>query len=426
VAPGVASGGLRCRRSRRDRMILPRLSSRGPGVKTMRIALVAENVDRRKGGAETSVGEFAWHIAAAGARVCCLTNGGTPGRDGDVEIRPVGAAAGPRWWRYRRFLANAAAVAARDTFDLVHAIVPCPGADIYQPRGGTIPETMERNLALLEPGMRRMLKKLQQTLSIKLRIMRRAERDLLTGKDKPVVACVSSYVARQVERHYGLHGPKVRVIFNGVDPDPSEESKRLLDRDELRIQWGFDPKAVVFATVAHNFKLKGVDKFLRAGALLCRNGHKAAFVVAGRGNEAPYRRLARRCGIGRDVRFVGAVSDVWAVYHAGDACVLASYYDPCSRVVLEAMSAGLPCVTTRYNGASDVIEDGDNGYVVDSPDDVAGLADRMALLMDDQRRQRLGEAGRRLRDELSMARHAREMMVLYEEVVRQKLQRVQR
>ncbi len=396
------------------------LLGRVSGVGPMRIALVAENVDRRKGGAETSVGEFACHIAAAGVHVCCLTNGGVPGRDGGVEVRPVGTAAGPRWWRYLRFLTDAAAVAAKEKFDLVHAIVPCPGADIYQPRGGTIPETVERNLALVKPGLRRMLKRVQQTLSIKHRIMRRAERNLLTAKDKPVVACVSNYVARQVERHYRLHGPKVRVIFNGVNPDPAEESQRLRDRQEFRGRWGLDPQTVVFATVAHNFKLKGVDKFLRAGALLRRNGHNASLVVAGRGNEEPYRRLARRCGIGRDVRFVGAASDVWQVYHAADACVLASYYDPCSRVVLEALSAGLPCVTTRYNGASDVIEDGDNGYVVDSPDDVAGLADRMALLMDDQRRRQLGEAGRRLRDELSMARHAREMLVLYEEVVRQK------
>jgi len=389
----------------------------------MRIALVAENVDRHKGGAETSVGEFATHIAATGVQVCCLTSGGVPGPDGGLEVRPVGPPAGPRWWRYWRFLAAAAAVAEKETFDLVHAIVPCANADIYQPRGGTVPETMDRNLALVEPGLGRTLKRARQALSIKHRIMRRAERDLLTAKDKPIVACVSSYVARQVKQHYGLRGPEVRVIFNGVNPDPADGSQRTRDRLEVRARWGLDPQTVVFATVAHNFKLKGVDKFLRAGALLLRDGHNAAFVVAGRGSEAPYQRLANRCGIGRDVRFTGAVSDVWPLYHAADACVLATYYDPCSRVVLEALSAGLPCVTTRYNGASDVIEDGDNGYVVDSPEDVAGLAARMALLMDAQRRRRMGQAGRRLRDELSMARHARQMLVVYEEVMRQKRRR---
>ena len=194
----------------------------------------------------------------------------------------------------------------------------------------------------------------------------------------------------------------------------------------LRRQWGFDEDTVVFATLAHNFKLKGVHRFLQAGRVIGRNGHKVGFVVAGRGDEGRYGRLARRCGIGGAVRFVGAISDVWGLYHAADACVLASYYDPCSRVVLEALSAGLPCVTTRYNGAADVIEEGDSGYVVESPDDVSALADRMALLLDGPRCGRMGEASRALRDEVSMARHAREMLVLYEEVVRGKSSRAYR
>lgn len=392
----------------------------------MRIALVAECVDRRKGGAETSVGEFAAHVATAGMDVVCLTSGGEAGRAGGVEIRPVGMRGGPRWWRYRRFLEEAGAVAKREGFDLVHGIVPCPGADIYQPRGGTIPETLARNLALVKPGWRRMVKRWQQGLTLKQRVMLAAERSLLAGTNKPVVACVSSYVARQVEEHYGLRGPKVRVVFNGVNPDTSSLEKQQEDREEIRREWGFRADTVVFATIAHNFKLKGVHRFLQAAGLLRRNGQQVGFVVAGRGDEGPYRRLARRLGIEGDVRFAGAVPNVWGLYHAADACVLASYYDPCSRVVLEALSAGLPCVTTRYNGASDVIVEGDNGYVVESPDDVAGLADRMRQLLDGERRRQLGEAGRLLRDEVSMARHAREMLVLYEEVARGKMSRVHR
>jgi UDP-glucose:(heptosyl)LPS alpha-1,3-glucosyltransferase len=392
----------------------------------MRIGLVAEYVDRRKGGAETSVGEYAAHVAAAGVDVVCLTSGGEAGREGGVEVRPVGGSRGPRWWRYKRFLEKAGEYARKGEFDLVHAIVPCAGADIYQPRGGTVPETLARNLALVQPGWRRMLKRWQQGLTLKQRVMLAAERELLTGRGGPIVACVSGYVARQVQEHYGLRGPRVRVVFNGVNPDGSDETARQEDRRRLRREWGFAEETVVFATVAHNFKLKGVHRFLEAGGMLGRNGQRVGFVVAGRGDERYYGRIAKECGIGESVRFVGAISDVWGLYHAADAGVLASYYDPCSRVVLEALSAGLPCVTTRYNGASDVIEEGDNGYVVESPDDVSGLADRMGLLLDGSRRRRMGEAGRGLRDEVSMARHAREMLVLYEEVVRGKSSRVQR
>jgi UDP-glucose:(heptosyl)LPS alpha-1,3-glucosyltransferase len=392
----------------------------------MRIALVTEFVEPRKGGAETSVGEFAAHVAAAGVEVVCLTSGGEARRQDGVEVRPVGATAGPRWWRYGRFLKSAATAAGDASFDLVHAIVPCPAADIYQPRGGTIPETLARNLALVKPGLRRGLKRLQQAVTLKQRVMLQAERALLQRKNPPAVACVSGYVARQVEQHYGLHGRGVHVIFNGVNPDPSDPAQRQDDRRRWRERWGFGEDAVVFATIAHNFKLKGVHRFLQAAGLLRANGHRVGVVVAGRDADAPYRRLARTCGLEDDVRFAGPVTDVWGLYHAADACVLASYYDPCSRVVLEALSAGLPCVTTRYNGAADLIEEGDNGYVVDSPDDVTALADRMTLLLDRERRSRLGRAGLAMREELSMSRHARQMLVLYEEVIHQKSNRVHR
>ncbi len=390
----------------------------------MRIALVAEFVDRRKGGAETSVGEFASHVAAAGVEVCCLTAGGEPGSDGGIEIRPVGPAAGPRWWRYRQYLRKAAETVRKERFDLVHAIVPCAGADIYQPRGGTIPETLARNLALVQPGLRRSLKRLQHATTLKQRVMLAAERDLLTARSKPTVACVSNYVAQQVRKHYGFTGPKVRVIFNGVNPDPCDEGQAREHRQAFRTQWNLPPDAVVFATVAHNFRLKGVHRFIEAAGRLARDGRPIALVVAGRGKAGPYERLARRRGLGDRVRFVGAISDVWPLYHAADACVLASYYDPCSRVVLEALTAGLPCVTTRYNGAADAIVEGEHGYVIDSPDDVAALADRMGLLLDAGRRDRMSRAGRSLREDLGMARHARQMLVLYEEVARQKASRV--
>jgi len=51
-----------------------------------------------------------------------------------------------------------------------------------------------------------------------------------------------------------------------------------------------------------------------------------------------------------------------------------TWYDPCSRVVLEALAVGLPAVTTRYNGAAEVMEVGRHGTVIDEPQDVAALA----------------------------------------------------
>ena len=106
-----------------------------------------------------------------------------------------------------------------------------------------------------------------------------------------------------------------------------------------------------------------------------------------------------------------------AFYHAADICVHPTYYDPCSRVVLEALSAGVPCITTRYNGAAEVIRNGVHGYVLDSPDDVAGLALTIRRLGDPKRRKACAAAAEQLRPRLSMQRHAAATLRLYKEIL---------
>ena len=83
------------------------------------------------------------------------------------------------------------------------------------------------------------------------------------------------------------------------------------------------------------------------------------------------------------------------------------------------MAAGLPCVTTRWDGASEVIEEDTNGFVLDDPGDVPALADRVQRLRDPTVRRRLGDAARVAAEGLSMARHAREIVSLYNETLSQ-------
>jgi UDP-glucose:(heptosyl)LPS alpha-1,3-glucosyltransferase len=97
-----------------------------------------------------------------------------------------------------------------------------------------------------------------------------------------------------------------------------------------------------------------------------------------------------------------------------------TYYDPCSRVVLEGMVSGLPCVTTRWDGASEMIEDGVNGFVLREPDDVTGLCDRVRRLADPRFRAEMGRSAARVAERVSMRRHAKETLALYECLIRER------
>lgn len=109
--------------------------------------------------------------------------------------------------------------------------------------------------------------------------------------------------------------------------------------------------------------------------------------------------LVAELGVGEKVRFVGGVSDeaLPGLYASADIFVLPanSRAEAFGKVLLEAMAAGLPCVTTEVGtGTSLVVQDGVTGRVVPPQDPEALAAALRPLLADGGLRRRMGEAGR--------------------------------
>jgi UDP-glucose:(heptosyl)LPS alpha-1,3-glucosyltransferase len=153
---------------------------------------------------------------------------------------------------------------------------------------------------------------------------------------------------------------------------------------------------------------------MEALALLVERGvTDVRSLVVGKGDSEKWHRIAARLGVADHLAFTGPSERVRAFHHAADVLVHPTYYDPCSRVVLEAMVTGLPCATTRWDGASEMIEDGKNGYILQDPRDTATLADRVQGLRDRDLRDRMGKAAAAASRRVSMARHTDEMIALY-------------
>jgi UDP-glucose:(heptosyl)LPS alpha-1,3-glucosyltransferase len=317
-----------------------------------------------------------------------------------------------------QFMRRAADELHEDRFDVIHSMLPIPGSDIYQPRGGTVAESAERNLAMIRSGVLRKVKRIGNRLNKKQQVQLTQEADLLKHHPETLVAAVSDYVVKQLRRHYQLDDARIRMVFNGVDAPDASDDERLQDRRGLQHQFGLGQDELILLMVAHNFRLKGVARGIEAVARLDpHRGPTVRALVVGRGHPARFRRLADRLGVADRIIFVGPTERVSAFYHAADILIHPTYYDPCSRVVLEALVTGLPAITTRHNGAAEVIEDGVHGYVVESADAVDQLADRVRQLADDATRQRCAQNGRRLRQPLSMRRHVSEMLSVYDEIL---------
>lgn len=390
----------------------------------MRVALVAEWLDPWRGGAETSTLQFIHHLQDNGVELHVFTRS-RPSPSPGMKVHTVPGASMSRVRRSVTFAHRVERALKSFEFDIIHAITPLRGADIYQPRGGTVAETIERNLAMRRRATSRALKRCVGRLNLKQQYLLGVERKLFGNVHGPVVIAISDYVVSQLERHYHLPEDRIRKVFNGVNIPMVSPSERSRDRATLRREFGLADHELAVLSVAHNFRLKGVQHWLEALAELVKRGvtDVRAFVV-GKGDSQVWRRLAARLGVTKYVTFVGPSDRVAQIYHAGDVLVHPTYYDPCSRVVLEAMVSGLPCVTTRWDGAAEVIENGRNGYVLSEPYDIDGLVDRVQRLSDPQHRRVVAEAARGVAEEASMERHAKEVLAVYEELRTAKLANV--
>jgi UDP-glucose:(heptosyl)LPS alpha-1,3-glucosyltransferase len=229
---------------------------------------------------------------------------------------------------------------------------------------------------------------------------------------------VSEMVGREF-LHYYARSQRVRVVYNGVEVPRVSDAQREQWRMEFRNRLGVEVTAPVFLTAAMNFKLKGVAEAIGGFARWYHSPEGVAgarLVAVGQEETGSYRLKARARGVAKQVHFVAPTGNVFPWYAAADACILLSWYDPCSRVVLEATRWGIPSITTAYNGAGEILAGG-AGIVVSSPRDTKAVAAALAALADSQRRAECAEACRKIADRLTMDRHVEQLLEAYAEAV---------
>src|SRR5207247_6268443 len=128
-------------------------------------------------------------------------------------------------------------------------------------------------------------------------------------------------------------------------------------------------------------------------------------LVCGNDRTGPFEREAARLGIGRHVRFVGQFPDIRTAFFSGDFLLHPTFYDPCSLVVLEALACDLPVITSRYNGASELMHPPQEGFIVNNLHDPTELANVMGQLLDPAVRRACAQAARRTASEWTFEHH---------------------
>ena len=154
-------------------------------------------------------------------------------------------------------------------------------------------------------------------------------------------------------------------------------------------------RAIVF--LGELSEAKGLHDLIASFGALAKRGVRCRLLIAGPGDQARWRELAKAAGCGESCEFVGWVDGErkTRLFQAASAVALPSYHEGQPMVVLEAMVRGVPVVATRVGGLPDITGDGRFAHLIE-PGDRPGLADQLerAISGDDSTSRMAAEAQR--------------------------------
>jgi UDP-glucose:(heptosyl)LPS alpha-1,3-glucosyltransferase len=208
------------------------------------------------------------------------------------------------------------------------------------------------------------------------------EESLFANRKAGRVIVASQMVKEEIVDLYGYPADRIDIVRNGVPLDKFRFDSGLREKSREDLKLKPDQIALLFA--GSGWERKGLLFAIQALAL-CKN-KKMRLFVAGRGNAALYKTKSLRFWREDPVQFLGEVADILCIYAAADIFILPTIYDPFSNACLEALACGLPVITTRSNGFSEIIEDGVHGSIVDQAGDLIRLRDAIRFWSDALRR----------------------------------------
>lgn len=299
------------------------------------------------GGAEQAAQRLADHLSAHWA-VHRLSAGSR------FEGRVVAGARGPVWWRAARFAGSVDGL-LRDTSGVILSLERGPDCHIYRAgdgvhlrwralRFGSSPAWMVNPLHWLYPRL-----------------------EAKTVRSARFVVANSNMVRREMETFYPQAAGKLRVIPNGFEPGMFFPD--LAPDLDLKKELALAESSRLFLFVGGGWERKGLGRAMELVAgynqSIGPNEPPGMLLVIGKGNPRAYADLMEQLKLTLSVRFLGRQSDIRRFYHASDIFILPTLYDPCSNACLEAMACGCPVITTNNNGASEFIDHGRTGFVLD-------------------------------------------------------------
>lgn len=246
-------------------------------------------------------------------------------------------------------------------------------------------------------------------------------------KSSDRVTAISGSVRDEYVRQ-GIAPDRIRDVPNGTHI--ADIKAQAVDREQVRREMGWPSDVPVLLSVGRHHKQKGYALIPEILKELASTGRTFIWCVVGSGSNE-VQTFCEQAGFRGVVRGVPPIAanaaaktfgpfphpELIRLYKAADLFVFPTYFETFGLVLVEAMAAGLPVVTTRVPGCIDVVTDGENGLLASAGNAAEIAAAIRRVLSEPDLRQKLVRNGLRSADRYEWNRVAEQYIRVYEESV---------
>lgn len=380
----------------------------------MKIAVVIKDCAFAKGGAERYASRLLWRLSESKIHdVHLFSHSWDPNLEERVQCHFVSYQRKPGFLKQSSFAKNVKQQLGKYNFDLILGLTQFMPMDIFRTGGGLYLSYLEKRYPNLKARfLKRWTPKSASTIRLENKILR---------SPKTYFFMANSHMCRnELIEYYGIDSEKIDVIYNGVNKKVFNTINVRKNRHAIRAEYDLDENEIVFLFVGNGFGRKNLDTVIRMAKELGANLEKFRFVVLGKGRIGQYRRKAKDLGVEKQFLFLGPQEEIYKWYQASDALIHPAIYDPCSNACFEALSCGLPVLTTKTNGASHWIKEGKNGFVIENPRDAVAFAQKAEVFLELIKRERMRHDAPETVASLTDENHDRALVELLEKTFQHK------
>ena len=272
----------------------------------------------------------------------------------EVVTVPVRALSNAR--RYEKFLAWMQQDLRQRPADRVVGFNKMPGLDVYF---AADPCYEEKARSLRGPLYR---------LSGRYRHFAAFERAVFAPESHCRILMISSLQQPFFEKHYATPPERFHLLPPGISPDRRAPANAPEIRAAFRQEFGLGSDELLLLQLGSGFKTKGLDRSLKAVAALPEALRSRTRMIAiGQDDPAPFQRQAQGLGLAAQVSILPGRSDIPRFLLGADLLIHPAYNENTGTVLLEALVAGLPVLTTAVCGYAHYIEEAEAGCVIAEP-----------------------------------------------------------